>query len=76
MSEAAENAAVYARRIMQLERDNAALREWQRVALFLGEGLAPTGPDGYYDMSPQEWLSWASKAIDAQINAAKQEDKP
>jgi hypothetical protein len=41
------------------------LRKWKEAALFLGEGLSNIGPDGYYSMTPSEWLSWVSKAIDA-----------
>jgi hypothetical protein len=39
---------------------------WQRAALRIGEELAKDGPLGYYDMGPDEWLSWALAALAAQ----------
>ena len=32
---------------------------WKEVALRLGENLSTVGPDGYYTMTPNEWLTWA-----------------
>lgn len=62
-----------ARVITDLERENADLRaklaeaerklaealEWAAAAKRLGESLSSTGPKGYYDFTPQQWLSWA-----------------
>ena len=31
---------------------------WQSVALRLGEHLAAVGPNGYYDFTPEQWLTW------------------
>jgi hypothetical protein len=32
---------------------------WKDAAIRLGEELSSVGPDGYYDMTPQQWLDWA-----------------
>jgi hypothetical protein len=37
---------------------------WQSVALRLGEELAAVGPEGYYAMTPREWLTWALQQLD------------
>ncbi len=34
-------------------------REWQNAAIRLGEELSSVGPDGYYNMTAQQWLDWA-----------------
>lgn len=36
---------------------------WREVALRLGEELASVGPDGYYSMTPNEWLEWALRQV-------------
>lgn len=36
---------------------------WQQAALRVGEALADAGPEGYYDMTPNEWREWALSAI-------------
>lgn len=36
---------------------------WKEAALRVGEELAPNGPEGYYEMTPEEWLSWALSMI-------------
>lgn len=36
---------------------------WRDAAIRLGEELASVGPDGYYDMTPKEWLDWAMKQV-------------
>lgn len=41
----------------------AELEAWRSVALSLGESWASHGPDGYYDMTPAQWLEW----IDAML---------
>jgi len=33
--------------------------DWRDAALMLGEQLAPNGPTGYYEFSPEQWLAWA-----------------
>lgn len=58
---------------------------WQGAALALGEKLADVGPNGYYSMSPAEWMTWCSariielksaqSEIGAQPNAAAQDEK-
>jgi len=32
---------------------------WKSAALRIGEELGSLGPQGYYEMTPAEWLSWA-----------------
>lgn len=32
---------------------------WKNAAIRLGEELSSVGPDGYYDMTAEQWLSWA-----------------
>ena len=32
---------------------------WRNAAMRIGEELSSVGPDGYYKMSPTEWLDWA-----------------
>jgi len=32
---------------------------WKNAAIRLGEELSSVGPDGYYDMTAQQWLDWA-----------------
>jgi len=32
---------------------------WRNAALRLGEELSSVGPNGYYDMTPEQWLDWA-----------------
>ena len=36
---------------------------WRNAAMRLGEELASVGPDRYYDMTPEQWLEWALKAV-------------
>ena len=36
---------------------------WRNAAIRLGEELASVGPDGYYDMTPEQWLEWALEAV-------------
>ena len=35
------------------------LEAWKNAAIRLGEELSSVGPDGYYDMTAQQWLDWA-----------------
>jgi hypothetical protein len=37
--------------------------EWRAAALRLGEQLATTGPNGYYAMTPTQWLEWCENAL-------------
>jgi len=32
---------------------------WKNVAIRLGEELSSVGPDGYYNMTAEQWLDWA-----------------
>ena len=32
---------------------------WRNAAVRIGEELSSVGPDGYYDMTAQQWLDWA-----------------
>jgi hypothetical protein len=32
---------------------------WKNAAIRLGEELSSVGPDGYYDMTAEQWLGWA-----------------
>ena len=32
---------------------------WKNAAMRLGEELSSVGPDGYYDMTAEQWLDWA-----------------
>jgi hypothetical protein len=38
-------------------------REWRNAAIRLGEELSSVGPDGYYNMTAQQWLDWAMKNV-------------
>lgn len=37
---------------------------WKTVALIFGEKLSDIGPDGYYNMSPDEWYYWAQNTYE------------
>ena len=32
---------------------------WRNAAIRIGEELSSVGPDGYYDMTAEQWLDWA-----------------
>jgi hypothetical protein len=32
---------------------------WRNAAIRLGEELSSVGPDGYYNMTAEQWLDWA-----------------
>jgi len=36
---------------------------WHDAALRIGEDLAFSAPDGYYDFTPGQWRAWADAAI-------------
>ena len=42
-------------------------QEWRNAAIMLGEKLASVGPVGYYEMDANEWLDWAMKNVNSQI---------
>ena len=39
--------------------DEKQKQAWRNAALRLGEELSSVGPDGYYNMTPEQWLDWA-----------------
>ena len=43
--------------IEQAERQEPVA--WKNAAMRLGEELSSVGPDGYYDMTVEQWLAWA-----------------
>jgi len=45
--------------------DIVEIDEWRNVAMKIGEKLSSTGPDDYYNFTPQQWFEWA----DSQINS-------
>ena len=46
---------------------------WKNAAIRLGEELSSFGPDGYYDMTAEQWLSWA---LDQQPNGKNSLPQP
>ena len=53
----AEHAMSEVQRLGQeLEQEPVA---WRNAAIRVGEDLSSVGPDGYYDMTAQQWLDWA-----------------
>ena len=44
--------------------------EWRNAAIMFGEKLASVGPVGYYEMDANEWLDWAMKNVNPQIEFA------
>lgn len=53
----------YRRRIRQLLEEVCRLRDWNETALRIGEMLADTGPNGYYDFDPATWAAWCDGRI-------------
>lgn len=47
-------------RLAEAERDGG---KWREAALRVGESLIDNGPEGYYQMTPEAWLSWALVAL-------------
>ena len=43
-------------RLAQPEQEPVA---WRNAAIRVGEELSSVGPDGYYDMTAEQWLDWA-----------------
>lgn len=35
--------------------------DWRNAAIRVGEELSSVGPDGYYNMTAEQWLDWALK---------------
>ena len=50
-------------RLVTPVQPSAVVSEWQRVAHVLGERLGRTGPEGYYSMTPDKWLEWATEEV-------------
>ena len=50
--------------------------EWKLVALRFGEKLSDTGPGGYYDFTPGEWMEWALNAYEQGTCKVVEEPKP
>ena len=46
---------------------------WKNAAIRLGEELSSVGPDGYYNMTAEQWLSWA---LDQQPNGKNSLPQP
>ena len=38
-------------------------RTWRDAAMRLGEELASDGPVGYYQFTPEQWLTWARETL-------------
>jgi len=49
---------------------------WKLVALRFGEKLSDTGPGGYYDFTPGEWMEWALNAYEQGTCKVVEEPKP
>ena len=47
-----------------LNRKIQELEKWRSVALRFGESLASNGPNGYYDMTPEQWLKWIDAVLE------------
>lgn len=39
------------------------LEAWRDTAMKFGESIVTTGPTGYYDFTPAEWMDWATQHI-------------
>jgi hypothetical protein len=37
--------------------------DWRTAALIIGEQLAAVGPNNYYQMTADEWVTWAREAL-------------
>lgn len=37
--------------------------DWRSAAIKIGERLSPTGPEGYYNFTADQWLKWAEKIL-------------
>ena len=41
--------------------DPSSQADWRNAAVRVGEELSSVGPDGYYNMTAEQWLDWALK---------------
>jgi hypothetical protein len=48
----------------KMEENIISTDEWQNVAMRIGEKLSSTGPDDYYNFTPQQWFEWANDQIE------------
>ena len=48
---------------------------WRNAAIRVGEDLSSVGPDGYYDMTAQQWLDWAMEQQPHGKNSLAQPDQ-
>ncbi len=44
--------------------DIVEIDEWRNVAMKIGEKLSATGPDDYYNFTPQKWFDWVNSQIE------------
>jgi len=51
--------AITALRIAIAEAEKQEPVAWRNAAIRLGEELSSVGPDGYYNMTAEQWLDWA-----------------
>ena len=49
---------------------------WKNAAIRLGEELSSVGPDGYYDMTAEQWLDWAMDQRPQGKNSLPAQRKP
>lgn len=56
-------AALQQRAALRKAQDDAKF--WRDAAWLVGEHFPGPMPDGYYQMSPQEWEEWAKKTVAA-----------
>lgn len=49
---------------------------WRNAAIRVGEDLSSVGPDGYYDMTAQQWLDWAMEQQPHGKNSLAQPAQP
>ena len=36
---------------------------WKEAALKVGEALSSSKPEGYYQLTPEQWLEWALSSV-------------
>ena len=47
---------------------------WRNAAIRIGEELSSVGPNGYYDMTAQQWLDWAMEQQPQGKNSLTQQE--
>ena len=47
---------------------------WRNAAIRVGEAFSSVGPEGYYDMTAQQWLDWALSVVT--VHAPPPQRKP